>query len=161
MNSIKSLFSRVSKIADSVPPKPSVWSYDSSLLTTEEQEQFVAFMGSLPRPLDLKTLTDEQTRTFHYWLKLEKALRLGDSTEAEKLRRRYGVTVEQLVDRFLSLDLSSLPASELGPPVVENGITYRLSSVNYRDIRINYIERGKAGSRIDDIWRWVEYFEHV
>src|SRR3989440_9738363 len=97
MNSIKSLFSRVSKIADSVPPKPSVWSYDSSLLTTEEQEQFVAFMGSLPRPLDLKTLTDEQTRAFHYWLKLEKALRDGNSAEAEKLRRRYGVTLEQLV----------------------------------------------------------------
>ena len=144
MNSIKSLFSRVSKIADSVPPKPSVWSYNSSLLTTEEQEQFVAFVGSLPWPLNLKTLTDEQTRAFHSWLKLEKALRDGNSAEAEKLGRRYGVTVEQLIDRFLSLDLSSLPASGLGPPVVEKGITYHLSRVSVKaNLLLTHIDNSK------------------
>ncbi len=163
MNSLKSLYNRICKIETSIPPKPQVWRFDYFLLTEQEQEQFAAFMGSLPRPLDLKTLTDEQTRTFHYWLKLEKALRAGNSAEAEKLRRRYGVTLELLIDRFLHLDISSLPPAVgggPGPTMQDGNAIYTFGRTWYRYLCMG-IEYGRARTYRDDIWRWVEYFEHV
>ena len=153
MSSLNSLSSRLAKVKESLPPSPKERETDVSLFTEQEREQVCAFVDSLPRPLDLQALNDDQLDERRHWLKLEEALYKGDMAEAEKLRKRHSVTLEQLVDRFLNLDISSIPD---GKVLVDTGRCY--SHVSYRDIRINYIERGKARRRIDDIWRWVEYF---
>jgi hypothetical protein len=153
MNSIKSLNNRMCKIEASIPPKTPVRQTDASLFTEQEREQLIAFSDSLPRPLDLRTLNEGQLNERKHWLFLEKALSEGNMAEAEKLRRRYSTSLEQLVDMFLSLDISSIPE---GKVIVDAGACY--SHTSHRNIRINYIETGKAQERINDIWRWVEYF---
>ncbi len=153
MNSLKSLFSRVDKLKASVPPKSSARQPDTSLFTEQEREQLIAFADTLPRPLDMKTLNEDQLYERRHWLFLEKALSEGNIVEAEKLRRRYGTSLEQLVDMFLNLDISSIPE---GKVFVDRGACY--SHRSYHDIKTNYIEAGIAQKRIEDIWRWVDYF---
>src|SRR5437588_11588144 len=119
MSSLNSLSSRLAKVKESLPPSPKERQTDVSLFTEQEREQVCAFVDSLPRPLDLQTLNDDQLDERRHWLrdcakttsasltewdstphrevisahhlKLEEALSKGDMAEAEKLRKRHSV----------------------------------------------------------------------
>jgi hypothetical protein len=90
---------------------------------------------------DFSLFTDEQL----YQLRLE----------ARSLTSRSGVTLEQLIDRFLRLDISALPTNG---SVVENNCTYSMTCTNYRHTRM-LVECGRAESQKDDMWRWINFIE--
>lgn len=158
MSSFNTLHNRLTKIEASLPPRPKEVKYDASLLTEQEQEQVCTFFDSLPYPRDAKNLSDEQLDESMYWLKLSKALSEDDTAEADKLRRRHAVTPEQLTDRFLNLDLSSLPTdcNAPVPHLLENGCTYSMSRTNYRYIA-TLVKFGCERRYSNAMWRWVEF----
>jgi hypothetical protein len=160
MSSFNVLHNRLEKIEASLPPQPKEVKYDASLLTEQEREQVCAFFDSLPYPRDAKNLSDEQLDESRYWLKLSRVLSEGDAAEADKLRRQHGVTLELLVDRFLNLDLSSLPVTVNGPwpHVQEYGCTYSMSRTDYRHIS-TLVKFGCERRYSNAMWRWIDFIE--
>jgi hypothetical protein len=106
---------------------------------------------------DLSLFTAEQLDESLYQLRLDKALSEGDTAEAEKLRMRHSVTVDELTDAFSNIDTSRLPPVGDWIPIQEGDTTYNLSQTEYRHIRTCIAIRG-ARAYTDDMWRWVEYF---
>lgn len=159
MTSLKELHSQIAKIRASLPPQQKRGELDASLFTEHERYMLCKFSESLPRPLNLQTLSDEQVDERIHWLSLARALYEGNTAEAEKLRRRYGVSLEQLVDRFLNLDISAPPGvNEPGPCVQEDNCIYDMSRGSYRYIEMD-ISFGRANRQKDAMWRWIDFIE--
>jgi hypothetical protein len=167
MNSLKSLYNRICKVETSVPPKRETRDFHYHLLTEQEQEQARAFMDSLPinimLKMDLRELTDEQVHTLGNWLRLEEALQKGDTSQAEiqriKLDPSYPA-LQRIIDRFLSLDISSLPDDGLGPFIDKGHMRYHFSRKGYQSYEsfCEQINEGHALEIVEDLYRWVEYF---
>lgn len=157
MSSIQALYRRLIKIKASLPPSPKTFSFDVSLLTEQEQAQYSTFMSSLPRRFDVKDLSDTQLDEMRYWFGLEASLERGDTADADRRRRRHGLTLDELIDRFLNLDLSALPTDCNAPGlrVQEDNCIYSYRLGNYRYI-VGAIEAGWAERYKDDMWRWVD-----
>jgi hypothetical protein len=164
-SNINGLNRRLNKIQESLPRRDSqAFEWDYSLFTPVEQAELQLFMESFPEKLcETSRLSGEKLAQFGCWLRIERALRNGDMTEAEKWRRRRATTLEQLVDRFLNLDISSIPEdpNEPCPKVVDDKITYTLSRVNYRTLCWSVQYRPEDSAKRDDMWRWIEYLERA
>src|SRR5437660_9296348 len=127
MANLNSFNRRLDKIESSLPKQDrSQFEWDFSLFTPVEQAELQLFMASLPTSQNGFQLQGEQLFQFGCWLRLETALRDGNMAEAEKYRRRRAMTLEQLVDTFLNLDISSLPRDPNmpGPQVTEGRCTF-------------------------------------
>jgi hypothetical protein len=157
MSNINGLNHRLDKIQASLPKQLSFeFTFDYALFTPVEQAELQVFMDSFDQPLRTNELNGEQLSQLGCWVRLEKALREGNLEEAEKQRRRRSVTLEQLVDMFLNLDISALPEDHNAPglKVTEGGITYTLSRTYYR--HLCWTARKRPKNYRDDMWMWIE-----
>lgn len=150
-----------------MPAKRETRDFYYHLLTEQEQIQARAFMDSLPSnillKMDLRELTDEQVSILGNWLRLEDALQKGDTTQAEiqriKLNPSYPA-LQRIIDRFLSLDISSLPDDGPGPFIDSGNMRYHFSKRGYKSYEsfCAMINKGHALEIVEDLYRWVEYF---
>lgn len=108
----------------------------------------------------IEYLSDGELAKMEHWAELEEALGRHDTAVTERLRRRQNTTLEQLVDRFLNLDLSSLPTDRNVPGVQiqEGNCFYSMACTNYQYIQM-MIKRNNADKYKEDMWRWVEFIE--
>jgi hypothetical protein len=154
---INSFNRRLDKIEASLPRQDTFeFAFDYALFTPVEQAELQVFLNAFSQPLKTNEMTGEQLSQLGCWVRLEKALREGNLEEAEKLRRRMGVTLEHLVDMFLNLDISALP-QDLNAPglkVVEKGITFSLSRTYYR--HLCWCAKKRPQAYRDDMWMWIE-----
>ena len=167
MNSLKSLYNQIAKLKEQVPPKRETRDFYYHLLTEQEQDQARAFMDSLPSnillKMELRELTDEQVRTLGCWLRLEDALQKEDTAQAEIQRIKLNPShpaLQRIIDRFLSLDISSLPDDGVGPFIDRGHMRYHFSRKGYKSYEAlcTMIDKGQALEIVEDIYRWVEYF---
>lgn len=85
---------------------------------------------------------------------------LSDEELEEELYRvnpelRPTLSREELIQSFLSIDIDSVPASLLRPDE-------QLSKVDYRNLQMNHIERGRVtASTIEQLQRWHTWKEQV
>lgn len=170
--SIDSLYKQASAVVARAlkqmsPTAPDGSLFTLDLFTTQEQERLGAFLAALPyddqgKLYTYEDFTSEELEQFGSWLRLQGALERGDMVAAGKIRRRLNTSRQALIEMFLSLDLSFLPAGrdDPGPVVREDTCIYHLNRTGYRDLLINHIERGRiTRDTIDHLWRWIEVAE--
>ncbi len=155
---------RLDKIQESLPRRDTtLFEWDYSLFTPVEQAELQIFIESFPDKLcETNKLSGEQLTQFSCWVRLYVALQNGNMVEAEKWRRRRAMSLEQLVDRFLSLDISSIPdGNDPGIQVKDDNCIYSLRQTNYRCLQwsVTRDDRRYAGQSRNEMWIWIEYLE--
>jgi predicted metal-dependent phosphoesterase TrpH len=176
MSSLDNLYNQVRKIVEEVGPaqasEPEMGDFDLSSYTAEEQERFKRFLAQIEtrcpdfhakRPFE--ELTNAELDEFEHWALLDDAHRRGDQAAAEMYRRklaRSATSDEELVQRFLALDESSIPTHEEGARQVKQGhVRYTLSRINYRHARTSVAGLRADGLRCGDreeLWMWLEAY---
>lgn len=123
-----------------------------SLLGPDEQEQFRAFLDTLPAQAghvwpDVRNLTDEQLDRYSLWLDLLKALETGDESQAERHRRWLSCSLADLIAMFRAIDAAS---------VVDSASPYPFSVIAYRALS-ERVDRDQVSSLDMNIIRqWCE-----
>jgi hypothetical protein len=142
-------------------PRPTIGPliFDLSLFPEPEQAQLKSYLATLPDPLILSNLTDQQLHIIEYWANLAIALAEDNEQEAARLREMINTPDEKLLQTFLNLDLDVLPACNLcipDPKEQADHTTYTYTRVNYLHLS-SMVERQGVERYRDDLWRWVRF----
>lgn len=134
--------------------------FDFSLFPVPEQTQLRLFLATLPDPLILRDLTDQQMHIIECWANLGRALAEGNKQEAARQRDMINTTDDELLQAFLNLDLSTLPEQRDAPGLNEQvgHCIYSYTRVWYRSIAAMVQNQGVERYR-DDLWRWVHFLK--
>lgn len=142
------------------PPKVRALVFDFSLFTEPEQTQLRNYLAGLPDPLILSDLTDQQLHIISCWTNLAIALSEGNEQEATRQREMINTPDEELLQAFLNLDLSALPAQQDAPGIKEQigNTIYTFTHIGYRSIAAMVQRQGVERYR-DDLWCWVRFLK--
>jgi hypothetical protein len=134
-----------------------------SLFTPQEQIQLHTLIDSLPHEYTLAELSREQFRQLHWWVGLSVALQTNDTVKADINRIKLDPSnpaLQTIIDRFLSLDVSSLlpGINDPGPSIVIGHVQYFFPLKGYQSYEslCAMIDKGHAVEIVEDLYRWVE-----
>lgn len=170
--SLDNLHQRIDKLLEEVyrkqPPVSQSPTFKLHLFTTSEQQRLQTFLDLLSlKPeiddiasIDLETLTEEEFEQYGYWLHLQRALEREDLTSTQQYRCKLSMSRDQVIQAFLSLDLSFLPTNlnVPGPSIQEGHCIYHFNRTGYRNLVINHIQRNRITlDTIDNMHRWLAF----
>src|SRR5579884_1154427 len=175
---VKILARRLDRIQAALPRPPKDrydFSFRPEYFTQDERERLIELLTKITEPdsmfnlpvpeiaqrLKNGALTFAELDEIWDYAAYHEAMEAGNTKESARLRVHLNTLREELIARFLALDLSHLPEGHPGIEARRGNIRYHLSRTWHRHHAREIARDDKQHIDLNTLWVWIEHYQEV